>query len=189
MAHSVGHKGIQKTLDRLCSNFYIPGHRLLVQNKLGPALRASETRRRRSGWPAYCSTSRCHSKFGLTSCSTSSMGRQRWEGSSSSSPWLIASPRTPTSSRLAIPTPRHWSPAPSSRALCGYMSFPPPSSATGTSALIEVTMNAYLCITTYFFRAHSWLFDRVRTLSFETASSSTLKRGVTLLAPFCSLAP
>jgi hypothetical protein len=31
-AHSVGHEGMQKTLHRLCADFYIPDDRVLVQD-------------------------------------------------------------------------------------------------------------------------------------------------------------
>jgi hypothetical protein len=32
LAHSAGYEGIQKTLPRFCSDFYIPGDRVLVQD-------------------------------------------------------------------------------------------------------------------------------------------------------------
>jgi hypothetical protein len=32
LAHGAGHEGVQKTLHRLCSDFYIPGDRMLVQD-------------------------------------------------------------------------------------------------------------------------------------------------------------
>jgi len=32
LAHSAGHEGVQKTLHQLCSDFYIPGDRALVQD-------------------------------------------------------------------------------------------------------------------------------------------------------------
>ncbi|WVZ49312.1 hypothetical protein U9M48_000681 [Paspalum notatum var. saurae] len=116
LAHSAGHEGIQKTLHRLRSDFYIPGDRTLSRTGSGPALRASGTRRRRSGRPACCSASRCRTRSGPTSHSTSSRGCQR----GGESIILTVVDRFSQYAHFIalghIPTPRCQSPVPSSRA-------------------------------------------------------------------------
>jgi hypothetical protein len=96
----VGHKGIHKTLHRLRSESYIPGHQALVQDWVSSHATCQWNKTETFRSAAFYNPSRNRPKSEPTSGLTSSKGCQRvvcWAGGSlPSSPWSTASPSTPT---------------------------------------------------------------------------------------------
>lgn len=189
LAHSVRDEGIQKTLDRLCSNFYISGHRPLVQNRLGPALHASGTRRRCSGWPAYCSPSMVPFQVWADISLDIIEGLPKVGGKS-----VILTVVNCFSKNTHLLVLGH----PYTAASIAHAFFEgivrlhgfPSSIISGRDLRVDRSHNECIFVHHDLILQGTFVaFDRVRTLSFETASSSTLRRGVTLSAPFCSPAP
>lgn len=135
LAHSVGHKGIHKTLYRLRSEFYIPGHQALVQDWVRSCATCQWNKTETFRSAAFYNPSRNRPKSELTSGSTSLKGCQRG-GCVLEGEFAILTMVDYFSKYAHFITLGHpytaTSVAPSFEGIVGLHGFPPPSSATRT---------------------------------------------------------
>ena len=83
-----GHEGIQKTLLRLRTEFFVEHHRRVVETTCSLARCANGTKLRHSILPVSCNLCRCPHAFGRTSPWISSKPYERYMAKVFCSPWL-----------------------------------------------------------------------------------------------------
>lgn len=63
LAHSTGQKGIQKTLKRMCKDFYIPGDRVLVRDFVHACVTCQHNKTPTYSQSVSLNHSMCHPRF------------------------------------------------------------------------------------------------------------------------------